>query len=642
MRVVETGGNAYVRERTQWDSAQTWSVLRRGRFSLTNRNTYTNTLLRKEGIEVITITGAELGRGRGGGHCNGHARSSATRSTTEPIHRQPIPALAARLRNCNGECDGLPVADSRRSHRSHCGPVAARHRLVSSVWRSRNSGPTQVALVFASMIAVAIGRRCGHSLKALNQAAVESVSSGIGAIFILFAVGALIGAWALSGTLVAMVYYGLHLLSPTYFYATAALVCAFVSACIGTSWTTVGTVGIGLMGISQSMGLTRPSRRQRSYPALISRHHFAALGYDQSCRCVGGSPSTSICGKRGNCRCWPWFWHWFSFGRSAYQAHSMRPASQKKSPEFFTSLFSCSCLCFLSSSSRSTNSRPSRQFSLAPLTRRHTCSPLGPERSSHSLTPPTSRGPRPVEGVWLALATGYKASTGIASLDELASRGGMASMQNTIWLVISALAFGGIVEKAGILQRLIAPLLAKRNRPAPRGFCRGCRCRNKCGSRGISTSPWSSRRDCLNRYLQKTVTILSFSQEPTRPPQRPTSALIPWNSCGAYMSATLGVGTLKLRSLRRFQLRPCPYLPSYSSGRNLNRPPRLARHLTINSAALVSRRSTALAVPCLRQLQFVQLIDFLQPPLTESPSELVAILRGPAFGSLAGRARWPG
>ena len=97
------------------------------------------------------------------------------------------------------------------------------------------AGPNQVALTIATMIAVFIGWRRGHALDSLRESAMASVSSGIGAIFILFAVGALIGAWALSGTLVAMVYYGLQLLSPNYFYVTACAVCAIVAITVATT-----------------------------------------------------------------------------------------------------------------------------------------------------------------------------------------------------------------------------------------------------------------------------------------------------------------------------------------------------------------------------------------------------------------------
>ena len=75
-------------------------------------------------------------------------------------------------------------------------------------------------------------------------------------MLILLAVGALIGAWMLSGTVPTLIHYGLKVLNPSLFYAASCLICALVATAIGSSWTTAGTLGVALIGIALAQGLS--------------------------------------------------------------------------------------------------------------------------------------------------------------------------------------------------------------------------------------------------------------------------------------------------------------------------------------------------------------------------------------------------
>ena len=117
-------------------------------------------------------------------------------------------------------------------------------------------GANQIALIFSACVAAIIGIKNGYNWKEIENGIVKGISMGMGAILILLAVGALIGTWIMSGTVPAMIYYGLNILSPSIFYFAACVICALTALSIGSSWTVAGTLGVALIGISAGLGLS--------------------------------------------------------------------------------------------------------------------------------------------------------------------------------------------------------------------------------------------------------------------------------------------------------------------------------------------------------------------------------------------------
>jgi NhaC family Na+:H+ antiporter len=115
-------------------------------------------------------------------------------------------------------------------------------------------GPFQIALILAGMVAGLVARKNGYTFEEVSKAAVNGVSIAMGAIFILLAVGSLIGVWSMSGTIATMVYYGIQFLSPHWFYLASVIITALVALGIGSAWTVVGTLGVGLLGIAIAIG----------------------------------------------------------------------------------------------------------------------------------------------------------------------------------------------------------------------------------------------------------------------------------------------------------------------------------------------------------------------------------------------------
>ncbi len=408
-------------------------------------------------------------------------------------------------------------------------------------------GPNQIALIVATMIAVLMAVLRGHPIAALTEAATASVASGIGAIFILFAVGALIGTWALSGTLLAMVYYGLRLLDPGSFYLTACALAAVVSFAIGSSWTVVGTIGVGLMGIAANMGLDPAI----AAAAIISGAYYgdttsplsdssnlaaAAAGaglYDH----IRATLPTSLAALALSLVV---FWLLGTPGTADTSTKlAAIAAATPTGPAMMLPLVVVIVLAVL-------RLPPFTAVFAGALAGGILAVVVAPDRVVAFADGAASlpRGLALLKGVWLALASGYVSTTGDAAIDMLASRGGMDSMLATIWLVMAAFAFGGIVEKTGVLERIVAPIAALAQRV---GSLVAALVAAVVVSNIVTADQYLSivlpgrmfRPEFERRGLKPTVLSRAVGASAT-----PTSALIPWNSCGAYMAATLGVATL--------------------------------------------------------------------------------------------------
>ena len=131
--------------------------------------------------------------------------------------------------------------------------------LATNVWVFGDdslSGANQMALLVSAAVAGLIGMRLDYKWDHMQNGIVSSITSALSAILILLLIGSLAGTWLLSGIVPAMIYYGLEVLNPTIFLFAACFVSAVVSLATGSSWSTIATIGIALLGIGKALGMS--------------------------------------------------------------------------------------------------------------------------------------------------------------------------------------------------------------------------------------------------------------------------------------------------------------------------------------------------------------------------------------------------
>ena len=411
-------------------------------------------------------------------------------------------------------------------------------------------GPIQVALILTSLVAMSIGLKNGHAWASMGRAAVEGIASAMGAIFILLGVGALVGTWTMAGTIATLVHLGVQFLDPNWYYLACAIVCAILALSIGSAWTVAGTLGVGLIGIANALGVSP----EITAGAVISGAYF---GDKMSPLSETTNLAPAVAGTDLYTHIKSMVWTALPsilialviFGVIGYTGEFIAPLDLTVVLEAIESIFNVGMLTLipllvvLILSFRRVTAFAT--IMIGALTGGLIAVILQPDVVLAFANDPTLSTPAAmIKGVWSAMATGFSIDSGYVGLDTLFSRGGMSSMLETIWLVISAMAFGGVMEHTGLLARLIQPVLkaAKSDRSLLMAtgltsigvniiagdqymaiVLPGRMYREIYKDRGIAPQT-------LSRQIEDTGTI--------------TSPLVPWNSCGAYMSATLGIATM--------------------------------------------------------------------------------------------------
>jgi len=354
----------------------------------------------------------------------------------------------------------------------------------------------------------------------------------------------------MSGTVPALIYYGLELLDPQYFFVATCLICSIASLATGSSWTVAGTLGVALIGVAMGLSLSPAI----AAGAVISGAYFGDKMSPLS-DTTNLAPAVAGTDLFTHIRHMTW-----TTGPSYLIALVLYlviglgtdPASDTVALEGLMATLDASfnitpiallplvVVFFLAM--RKVPPLPTILFGA--LLGGLVAVVLQPEAVlKFADAGDLPAGLAMTKGVWLALADGYVATTGVAEVDDLLTRGGMSSMLVTIWLVIAALAFGAVMEHAGMLARLIQGALkaAKSTGSLITTVVLSC-----IGINIIAADQYIAivlpgkmfqaefkRRNLdpknLSRTLEDSATL--------------TSALVPWNTCGAYMAATLGVAT---------------------------------------------------------------------------------------------------
>lgn len=410
-------------------------------------------------------------------------------------------------------------------------------------------GSNQFVLLLGGAVAAVVGVFNKVSFDQMIDEVAENIRSTAGAILILLMVGALAGTWLISGIIPSMIYYGLQILNPTIFLAACVIICAIISVATGSSWTTSATVGIALIGIAEalgvSLGMTAGAILSGAYfgdkispmsdttnlaPAMAGTDLFTHIRYMLYTTTptlivtlvvfivmglnidTSGTANTEdiLTSLQGAINVSPWLF---------IVPVLVILLIVKKTPPLVALLIG-TLLAGI--------------FAL--IFQPHIVASIG---GGETLTFKSG-----YKGLMDAITTDTAIPTDNEALKGLFSSGGMASMLGTVWLILCAMVFGGIMDAIGALAAISKALLKLFHTT----FGLFASTVASCLALNITAS---------DQYLAIVVPGKMYAQAYKDKGLAPenlsrtledsgtvTSVLVPWNTCGAYHSGVLGVDTM--------------------------------------------------------------------------------------------------
>ncbi|WP_190808899.1 Na+/H+ antiporter NhaC [Flagellimonas sp. S3867] len=408
------------------------------------------------------------------------------------------------------------------------------------------SGSNQFILLLGGAVAAIVGFFNKVSYKQMISEVAENVRSTTGALLILLMVGALAGTWLISGIIPAMIYYGLQILNPTIFLPACVIICAIISIATGSSWTTAATVGIALIGIGEALGVSLGM----TAGAVLSGAYF---GDKMSPLSDTTNLAPAMAGGE-------------LFSHIRYMAFTTIPTITVTLIVFIILGFTIDTSGVADTESILNNISTAFNINgwlfIVPLAvifmivkkappllalligtllggvfalifQPEVVTTLG---GGSSLDFESS-----YKGILNAITVDTSIATPDPALNDLFSSGGMAGMLGTIWLIVCAMVFGGIMDGIGALERITESLL----KMAKTTFGLFASTVGSCLALNVTAS---------DQYLALVVPGKMFSKAYKDRGLAPenlsrtledsgtvTSVLVPWNTCGAYHSGVLGV-----------------------------------------------------------------------------------------------------